>query len=75
MIIIHMSIKGFLCVQCLWAKLARIDKHAWKVNGFDVYHHVVLLRITLSTHRTSVEAFWATLIAMNVLQQDAAVRT
>ena len=50
MIVIHMSIEGLFGVEGLWAKLARIDKHAWKVNRFNVYHHVVLLRIALSTH-------------------------
>ena len=75
MIVIDMSIKGLFCVERFWAKFARIDKHAWKVNGFNVYHHIVLLCITLATHWTSVEAFLPTLIAMNVLQQDAAVWT
>ena len=75
MIVIHMSIKGLFCVERFWAKFARIDEHAWKVHRFNVYHHVVLLCIALSTHRTNVEAFLPTLIPLYVFQEDAAVWT
>jgi hypothetical protein len=73
MIVIHMSIKCLLCVECLWTVLAAVEKHAGEVDRLHMNHHVVLLCITFAAHVAGVQRLVSSVLALDVFQENAPV--